>query len=128
MYCFGVGQEVAEQDTLFVCTSDKFPMTYLGIPIQFRKLRNMDLRNVKETFRRLCSWKCKHLSRGVSNTDKFNCYHPTNVHGLFFVISRGVLKKLDYFSPNFIGRVRIRTGIILSLNGASYARRNIGED
>ena len=66
VYCFGDAQDVLEQYTqLFGCKSGEFPMTYLGIPIHFRKLRNADWRTVEERFdKRLSNWKGKHLSTG----------------------------------------------------------------
>jgi len=48
---------------LFVCKSGDLPLRYLGIPIHYRKLRNIDWKKVEERFeKRLNSWKGKHLS------------------------------------------------------------------
>ena len=64
VYYFGKAQEVEDQYIeFFGCKSGNFPMTYLGIPIHFRKLRNVDWKKMEEHFeKRLSSWKGKHLS------------------------------------------------------------------
>jgi hypothetical protein len=50
---------------LFGCQEGVFRFRYLGIPIHFRKLRNVDWKRVEEIFeKRLSSWKGKHLSNG----------------------------------------------------------------
>jgi hypothetical protein len=50
---------------LFGCKGGDLPLRYLGIPIYFRKLRNLDWKKVKEHFeKRLNSWKGKSLSIG----------------------------------------------------------------
>jgi hypothetical protein len=50
---------------IFGCGMCNFPFRYLRIPIHHRKLRNIDLREVEERFRKmLSSWKGKLLSTG----------------------------------------------------------------
>jgi len=49
VYYFGEARDLEAQYTeIFVCKSRDFPMTYLGIPIHFRKLRNGDRKMVAE--------------------------------------------------------------------------------
>jgi hypothetical protein len=51
IYYFGEAQEEEEKYTeLFGCKSGNFPMSYLGILIHFRKLRNADWHMVEERF------------------------------------------------------------------------------
>ena len=66
LFYFGNAQDHLDQYVeLFGCKSGDFPTRYLGIPIHFRKIRNVEWRKVEERFeRRLGSWKGKHLSIG----------------------------------------------------------------
>jgi hypothetical protein len=66
LFCFGEAQEVADQYAeMLGCRIGEFPLTYLGIPIHYRKLSNTDWKRVEERFeKRLNSWKGKHLSIG----------------------------------------------------------------
>lgn len=51
VYYFGEAREVETRYTeLFGCKSRDFPMTYLGILINFRKLRNGDQKKLEEHF------------------------------------------------------------------------------
>jgi hypothetical protein len=89
----------------FGCKSGNFPMTYLGISIHFRKLRNVDWKKVEERFeKRLSSWKGKHLSIGGHLTliNSVLSSLPLYMMSSFFAIPRGVLKKLDYFLSSFV--------------------------
>jgi ABC-type proline/glycine betaine transport system ATPase subunit len=43
LFCFGQAQKFVEQYTdLFGCEEGSFPLKYLGIPIHFKKLSNVD--------------------------------------------------------------------------------------
>ena len=58
IFCFGQAKEMEHQySQLFGCQSGMYPFRYLGIPMQFRKLRNADWRIVEEKFeKKLSSW------------------------------------------------------------------------
>jgi len=79
-------------------------MTYLGIPIHFRKLRNADWHKVEERFEKnLSSWRGKHLSTGGKLTLINSVLSSLPMYMMsFFAIPKGVLnKKLDYFISSF---------------------------
>ena len=78
-------------------------MSYLGIPIHFRKLRNADWHKVEECFeKKLSSWKGKHLSTGGRLTLINSVLSSLPMYMMsLFAITRGVLKKLDYFRSMF---------------------------
>jgi hypothetical protein len=100
LFCFGEAQEVADQYAeMLGCRIDEFPLTYLGIPIHYRKLSNADWKQVEERFeKRLNSWKGKHLFIGGKLTLINSVLSSLSMYMMsFFVIPRGVLKKLDYF-------------------------------
>jgi hypothetical protein len=61
LFYFGEAQDVANQYAKMF----GFVSKYLGIPIHFRKLSNIDWKRVEEHFKkRLNGWKSKHLSIG----------------------------------------------------------------
>jgi len=66
LFCFGEARgSLGTYMELFGCKQGDFPMKYLGIPIQYKKLRNSDWRVIEERVeKRLSSWKGKHLSIG----------------------------------------------------------------
>jgi hypothetical protein len=50
---------------MFGCAMGQLPIQYLGTPIHFRKLRNVEWKEVEGRLeKRLSSWKGKHLSTG----------------------------------------------------------------
>jgi hypothetical protein len=66
LYCFGEAQDQAQlYAELFGCNQGKFPIRYLGIPIHFWRLTNVEWKIVEERLQlRLSSWKGKLLSIG----------------------------------------------------------------
>ena len=100
LFCFGEAQEHAAQYAdLFGCEQGQFPISYLGIPIQYRRLTNAEWKHVEERFQaRLASWKGKLLSLG-GRLVLINSVLSNMVLYMisFFQLSKGVLKKLDYF-------------------------------
>jgi hypothetical protein len=98
-------------------------MTYLGIPIHFRKIMNADWHKVEERFeKKLSSWRGKHLSTGEGLTLINLVRSSLPMHMLSFVaISRGVLKKLDYFRFSFFfGKVTTKEVSIELPSGAYF--------
>jgi len=78
-------------------------MTYLGIPIHFRKLRNAYRHKVEQRFeKKLSSWRGKHLSTGGRLTLINSVLSSLPMYMMsFFAIPIEVLKKLDYFISSF---------------------------
>ena len=100
LFCFGNAQDHLDQDIeLFGYKSGDFLIRYLGIPIHFRKIRNVEWRKVEERFeRRLGSWKGKHLSIGGCLTLIISVLSSLPMYMMsFFALPKGVQKKLDYF-------------------------------
>jgi tRNA U34 2-thiouridine synthase MnmA/TrmU len=51
LFCFSEAQEVAKQYAeMFKCRVGEFLLTYLGIPIHYRKLSNIYWKRVEERF------------------------------------------------------------------------------
>ena len=111
MYYFGEARDVEAQHTeIFVCKSKDFPMTYLGILVHFRKLRNGGRKKVEECFeRRLSRWKGKHESIGGRVTLINSVLSSLPLYMMsFFAIPRVMLKKLDYFCLDFFGKEKTK--------------------
>jgi hypothetical protein len=104
LYCFGEAkdqdQEYAE---LFGCNQGEFPIRYLGIPIQFRRLTNDEWKIVEERLQlRLSSWKGKLLSIGGRLVLINSVLSNMVLYMLsFFLLPKGVLKRLDFFHSRF---------------------------
>jgi hypothetical protein len=104
IFCFGDAEDARlDYVDLFCCKSGEFPIKYLGIPIHYRTLRNVDWRMIEERFeKRLSSWKSKHLSIGGRLTLINSVLSSLPMYMMsFFTIPKGVLKKLDYFRSRF---------------------------
>jgi hypothetical protein len=104
IFCFGVAQEsLSQYIELLGCNQGAFPMRYLGIPIHYRRLSNADWKRVEERFeKRLSSRKGKHLSTGGHLTLINSVLSSLPMYMMsFFVIPKGVLKKLYYFRSRF---------------------------
>ncbi|WVZ53298.1 hypothetical protein U9M48_004264 [Paspalum notatum var. saurae] len=104
IYCFGAAQQnLTEYMQLFGCNSGDLPMRYLGIPIHYRRLSNIDWRKVEERFKkRLSSRKSKHLSTDGRLTLINSVLSSLPMYMMsFFAIPKGVLRKLDYFRSRF---------------------------
>nr|XP_045089534.1 uncharacterized protein LOC123497248 [Aegilops tauschii subsp. strangulata] len=59
LFCFGEAQDEAHlYAELFGCGLGQFPITYLGIPIHYRRLTNAEWKHIEERLqKRLSSWK-----------------------------------------------------------------------
>ena len=66
LFCFGDAQDEANlYAELFGCGLGQFSITYLGIPVHYRRLTNAEWKHVEERLqKRLSSWKGKLLSLG----------------------------------------------------------------
>ena len=104
LFCFGEAQDhVAEYSELFGCQLGQFPMSYLGIPIHYRRLTNNEWKLVEERLeKRLSSWKGKLLSVGGRLVLINSVLSNMVLYMLsFFKVPKGVLTRLDYFRSRF---------------------------
>jgi len=104
LFCFGEAQTYFEHYAdLFGCNAGSFPINYLDIPVDFRKLRNCDWKKVEEHFeKRLSSWRGKHLSIGGRLVLINSVLGSLPMYMMsFFSVPKGVLKKLEYFRSRF---------------------------
>jgi hypothetical protein len=99
-FCFGEANLYVE---LFGYRIGQFPISYLGIPIHFRRLTIVEWKYVEEQLqKRLSSWKVKLLSLGgrlvLINSVLTNMllYMVS-----FFELPKGLLHRLDYFRSRF---------------------------
>ena len=108
IFCFSEAKNYQSQYMeLFGCNTGSFSIRYLGIPIHYRKLSNIDWLKIQERFEKcLSSWKGKNLSTRGRLT-LINSVLSSFAHVLmsFFEIPKGVHKKLDYFRSRFFGKV-----------------------
>jgi hypothetical protein len=101
LYCYGAAKNF-EHDyaRLFGCKTGNTPFKYLGIPMHHMKLSNKDWIIIEEKFqKKLSSWKGKLLSVGgrlVLINSVLAMYMLS-----FFVLPKGVLRKLDYYRSRF---------------------------
>jgi hypothetical protein len=114
LFCFGEVQEVADQSAeMFGYRIGEFLLTYLGIPIHYRKLSNTDWKRVEERFeKRLNSWKGKHLSIGGKLTLINSVLSSLSMYMMsFFAIPQGVLKNLIIFDLDSSGNKKLNKNI-----------------
>jgi hypothetical protein len=100
LFCYGTTKENQfEYAQIFRCDLGTYPFRYLGIPMHHRKLMNRDWKHVEERFqKKLNCWRSKLLSvsgRLVLLNSVLNSLPMFMLS--FFELSKGVLKKLDYF-------------------------------
>jgi hypothetical protein len=104
LFCFGEVQDDANlYAELFGCGLGNFPISYLGIPIHYRRLTIAEWKHVEERLqKRLSSWKGKLLSLG-GRLVLINSVLTNMVLYMvsFFQIPKGVLHRLDYFRSRF---------------------------
>ena len=127
LFCFGEARgSLHTYMELFGCKQGDFPMKYLGIPIQYKKLRNSDWRVIEEHVeKRLSSWKGKHLSIGGRLTLINSVLSSLPMYMMSFFAM--FLKIWTIFALASTGKgMRVEKNIAL-LDGVSYANlRNKG--
>ena len=104
LFCFGEARNhIATYTELFGCQQGQFPMSYLGIPIHYRRLTNNEWKQVEQRLeKRLSSWKGKLLSVGGRLVLINSVLSNMVLYMLsFFQIPKGVLRRLDYFRSRF---------------------------
>jgi hypothetical protein len=104
LFCFGEAVDVANSYAeIFGCGIGSFPISYLGIPIHYRRLTLAEWKIVEERLqKRLTSWKGKLLSLG-GRLVLINSVLTNMVLYMisFFQLPKGVLHRLDYFRSRF---------------------------
>jgi hypothetical protein len=117
--------EIAER---LNCKLGQFPLTYLGIPIQIRKLRKCDLQvlNVKMG-KRVEPWQGKLLSSGGRLILVKSCLSsiPTYLMG-FYYLSDGQHRELDSIRGSFFCKEEAPLSSTIWLNGSVWLhQRNL---
>jgi hypothetical protein len=104
LYYFREAKNQIQQYTeLFGCKQCQFPMTYLGIPIHYRRLTNAEWKLVEERLQKcLSSWKVKLLLVGGRLVLISSVLTNMVLYMLsFFEVPKGILKWLDYYRSRF---------------------------
>jgi hypothetical protein len=104
LFCFGEAQDDASlYADIFGCELGSFPISYLGIPIHFRRLTLSEWKFVEDRIqKRLSSWKGKLLSLGGRLVLINSVLTNMVLYMLsFFQLPKGILHKLDYFRSRF---------------------------
>ena len=104
LFCFGeASNHISAYTELFGCQQGQFPMSYLGIPIHYRRLTNAEWKQVEQRLeKRLSSWKGKLLSVGGCLVLINSVLSNMVLYMLsFFELTKGLLKHLDYFRSRF---------------------------
>ena len=99
LYYFGEAQHDAHlYAELFGCGQGQFPISYLGIPIHYRRLTNAEWKHVEERLqKRLSCWKGKLLSLGGRMVLINSVLSNMVLYMIsFFQLPKGVLHILDY--------------------------------
>ena len=100
IFCYGQAKEFEDEYIeLFGCNAGEYPFRYLGIPMHYPQLHNIDWRKVEERFeKKLTCWKAKHLSYGGRLVLLNSVLRSVPMFMMsFFEIPKGVLKKLDQY-------------------------------
>ena len=104
LFCFGEAlDDAALYAELFGCEQGQFPISYLGIPIHFRRLMIAQWKHVEDRIqKRLSSWKGKLLSLG-GRLVLINSVLSNMVLYMiaFFQLPKGILHRLDYYRSRF---------------------------
>jgi hypothetical protein len=91
----------------FGCKKVSYPFKYLGIPMHYRKLNNVDWKMIEERIeKKLSYWKCKYLSL-CRRLVFINAVHTSLPMFMlsFSEVPKEVLKKFDYLISYFSGRM-----------------------
>ena len=88
---------------IFGCQVAETPLTYLGIPLHFKRISNKDWKVIEDRFeRKLSTWKGKMLSYGGRLTLINSVLSNLSVYMFcFFEIPKKVLKKLNFYRSRF---------------------------
>jgi hypothetical protein len=104
LFLFGEARDsVANYVKLFGCGQGQFPINYLRISIHYQRLTIVEWKKVEERLqKRLSIWKGKVLSLG-GRLVLINSVLSNMVLYMisFFLLPKGVLRKLDYYRSRF---------------------------
>lgn len=104
IFCIGEAKDIEHlYSELFGCKLGSYPFRYLGIPMNYRKLRNADWNGIIEQLeKKLSSWKDKHLSYGGLLILINSVLTSLPLYMLsFFEVPRNVLRKIEYLRSRF---------------------------
>ena len=104
LFCFGEAKKVeSDYMNIFGCQVAETPLTYLGIPLHYKRISNKDWKIIEDRFeRKLSTWKGKLLSYGGRLTLINSVLSNLSVYMLsFFEIPKEVLKKLNFYRSRF---------------------------
>jgi hypothetical protein len=104
IFCFGKAKDMEIQyRQIFGCEVGTLPIKYLGIPVHFRKLRNLEWNPIESHFgAKLGTWHSKLLSYGDRLTLINSVLTSLPMFMLSFLeIPVGVRKRLDFFRSSF---------------------------
>ena len=101
LFCFGEAKKIeSDYMNIFGCQVAETPLTYLGIPLHYKRISNKDWKDRFE--RKLSTWKDKLLSYGGRLTLINSVLSNLSVYMLsFFEIRKEVLKKLNFYRSRF---------------------------
>jgi hypothetical protein len=87
---------------IFGCQVAETPLTYLEIPLHYKRLSNKDWKTIEDRFeRKLSTWKGKLLSYGGRLTLINSVLSNLSVYMLSFFEIPKVLKKLNFYRSRF---------------------------
>jgi len=104
LFCFGEAKKVeSDYMNIFGCQVAETPLTYLGIPLHYKRISNKDWKIIEDRFeRKLSTWKGKLLSYGGRLTLINSVLSNLSVYMLsFFEIPKEVLEKLNFYRSRF---------------------------
>ena len=105
VHCVGlaVGKQALYED-IFTCKSGKLPLRYLGIPVDRKKVSNIDWRPVEDKFEnKLGGWQGKMLSlEGRLVLINFSLSSLPFYMMSFYKLPVGVGRKMDRFRSRFL--------------------------
>ena len=118
LFCFGEAKEVeSDYMNIFGCQVAETPLTYLGIPLHYKRISNKDWNRFE---RKLSTWKDKLLSYGGRLTLINSVLSNLSVYMLSFFEIPKVLKKLNFYRSRFFWQGDGHKKNINYLNGIYY--------
>ena len=106
---------------IFGCQVAETPLTYLGIPLHYKRLSNKDWKIIEDRFEhKLGTWKGKLLSYGGRLTLINSVLSNLSVYMFSFFEIPKVLKKLNFYRSRFFWQGDGHKKKIDYLNGIYY--------
>jgi len=124
LLCFGKAKEVeSDYMNIFGCQVAETPLTYLGIPLHYKRISNKDWKIIEDRFeRKLSTWKGKLLSYGGRLTLINSVLSNLSVYMLFFSLKslKKLSKNLIFIDLDSSGKGMVTKENIDYLNGIYY--------